>query len=405
MRRTLAAVVLTAAVGSSATPAASPSDVWYGPKTLGLANASRAQLFPLLTTPSASWPSLAARTSTVKLFLDMLYEWDGAAHGTGATDDELRSLVATLRQRKLRVGLEVGGVRWGSRGLCNASAALAYAAREQSQAKRWLALGGTIDSLTTDHAIVWNIRGTSNPNPNPHKQSPDCDPPVPMAQRIDAVAQVFGSWRALLGASASLGFIESLGFWEIAGADGTNFTNTDPAHLNNITGWVPKLADVTALLLAAAARHNPTPAVPLLDHFQIDYAMEGVEYDTLAYGAARSPAAGLNYNRILGAEAVMRTQGLATGVIANAFPAKPQAESGCLVGCDPSFTPSHSAAVRTLNFSRGYMQQPSRGSAHAVLEQWQPAPSEVGPETAADTGMWMASRAAAILLPNGASAP
>jgi hypothetical protein len=393
--------VLAAVVASSAAPAASPGDVWYGPKTLGLANASRARLFPLLSTPSASWPSLAARTSTVKLFLDMLYEW-GAAPGTGATDDELRSLIAALRQRKLRVGLEVGGVRWGN-GLCNASAALAYAAREQSQAARWLALGGTIHSLTTDHAIVWNIRGTNNPNPDPHKASPNCIPPVPVAQRVDAVAQVFGSWRSLLGASASLGFIESLGFWEIAGADGTNFTNTDPAHLNNITGWIPKLGDVTALLLAAAARHNPTPAVPLLDHFQIDYATEGVEYDTRAYGAARSPA-GLNYNRILGAEAIMRQHGLATGVIANAFPAKPRA-AGCLVGCDPSFTPSHSAAVRTLNFSRGYMQQPSRGSAHAVLEQWQPAPSEVGPETTADTGMWMASRAAAILLPNGASAP
>ena len=80
---------------------------------------------------------------------------------------------------------------------------------------------------------------------------------------------------------------------EIESPDGTNFTNTDPAHLNTVVGWIPRLDDVTTLLLAAAERHNPTPATRLLSHYQIDYGMEGVEYDTRTYG--RAAPVGVNY--------------------------------------------------------------------------------------------------------------
>jgi hypothetical protein len=41
------------------------------------------------------------------------------------------------------------------------------------------------------------------------------------------------------------------------------------------------------------------------------------------------------------------------------------------VGCDRDFTPSHSAVVRTLNVTRGYMSLLGRLSEHALLEQWQ----------------------------------
>jgi len=218
--------------------------------------------------------------------------------------------------------------------------------------------------------------------------------------------QVYGSWRRFLGPNASIGFIESLGYWDITGPDGTNFSNISPIALNNISDWVPKLEDVTDMLLAAAAKHNPTPAVPLIDHYQIDYGMDGVEQDTLHYkvGGIGSSVDGINYGRILGAEAIMATRGLKTGVILNANAARqrtfaPTPGAGCLVGCDPEFSPSHSAIVRTLNVTKGYMALPGRHSNHAVLEQWQAYPNRTGPETALDTGMWMASSAAAILKP------
>ena len=71
----------------------------------------------------------------------------------------------------------------------------------------------------------------------------------------------------------------------------------------------------------------------------------------------------------------------------------------CLVGCDSAFTPSHSAALRTLNVTRGYMMLPDRSSQVALFEQWMAFPNVTGPETEEDTGMWMVSKAAAIVRP------
>ena len=47
------------------------------------------------------------------------------------------------------------------------------------------------------------------------------------------------------------------------------------------------------------------------------------------------------------------------------------------------------------------MQLPARMSEHAVLEQWQPFPNTTGPETAPNTGMWMASACAAAITGGG----
>ena len=269
---------------------------------------------------------------------------------------------------------------------------------EQERVARWLRLGGTIDSATTDHAMTWDVRG---PGPG-DGYAPACVPAVSMATRIETLARVFASWRKFLGPSTAFGFIESLGYWDIMGPDGTMYTNVSPEQLNNISGWIPKLDDVTARLLASANEVNPTPAVKLINHYQIDYGMDGVEQDTLRYGAV--PPVGLNYRRILGAEAIMKRHGLESAVILNAnaagqrtFGHKPA--GNCLVGCDSAFTPSHSAALRTLNVTRGYMMLPDRSSQVALFEQWMAFPNVTGPETEEDTGMWMVSKAAALVRP------
>ena len=177
---------------------------------------------------------------------------------------------------------------------------------------------------------------------------------------------------------------------------------SSPLTLNNITGWIPRLENATALLLAAGEKHNPIPGLQLIDHYQIDYGMDGVEQDTISYGPAHAPpGTHMNYGRILGAEAIMRAHGLETGVILNANAAHMRTYApnppGCLVACDRGFTPSHSAVLRTLNVTTGYVRLPNRGSQHAIFEQWQAFPNATGPETAADTGMWMVSEAAAIV--------
>ena len=363
--------------------------IFYGPRQTNLHKRTRSDLFPLLNAPGTAWPNLANKTSYLKLFLSMVACIPSAGCPTPTTDAELEGLIAALKRRNIKVGIEIGGARWGN-GHCDAAEILKYAAIEQRQVNRWIKLGGSIDSVSTDHANVWNVRGlTGKP----------CHPAVPMRKRIDVVAQVFASWRKFLGRNASLGFIESLGFWEIEGPNGINFTNTSPSQLNKIAGWIPRLDDVTALLLADGKKYNPFPDTPLINHYQIDFGMSGVEFDTFTYG--KVPPVGINYGRILGAELIMKKHGLQSGVILNAFRDGVYGRH-CTVGCNPTADPasrSHSAVVRTLNFTRGYMQLPNRLSNHAVLEQWQDYPSVTGPESVVDTGMWMASQCADIIRP------
>jgi hypothetical protein len=174
---------------SAAGPGAPALDVWYGPCPFqnylpGGGARIRPDFFGNVTSPATAWPQLSGDLTYFKIFLDMLYGppgKPGLPAGMGSSDGELKALIDLLATRAIKTGVEVGGARWGA-GRCNASAALAYAALEQASVERWLQLGGRIDSLTTDHADVWDVRGLSGP---------PCDPPVPMATRVDVVAQVF----------------------------------------------------------------------------------------------------------------------------------------------------------------------------------------------------------------------
>ena len=150
------------------------------------------------------------------------------------------------------------------------------------------------------------------------------------------------------------------------------------------------------MLLAAADNHNPTPNIPLIDHYQIDYGMGGVEYDTIVYGSV--PPVGINYERVLGAESIMHKLNIKTGVFLNAFEASHH--SGCLVACDPSFSFSRSAALRTINYTQGYMKLPIRTSEYTILEQWMDYPNLTGLATVEDSGMWMATESAKIVQPH-----
>ena len=138
-------------------PAPTPKlDVWYGPNPFLPGARIRDDFFGNVTAVDTSWPQLAEEVTTFKIFLDMLYGppgHPGLAPGVGSTDKQLSDLIAVLKARDIRTGVEVGGTGWG-KGRCNLEQELAYAAKEQQWVERWLRLGGTIDSLTTDHADV-----------------------------------------------------------------------------------------------------------------------------------------------------------------------------------------------------------------------------------------------------------
>eukprot|EP01047_Picozoa_sp_COSAG01_P056447 COSAG01_NODE_6402_length_3685_cov_161.988846_1_plen_186_part_10 len=168
---------LAVAVTAAAPPA---PDVWYGPNPLLPGAHIRGDFFGNVSDIEGSWPVLSGDVTTFKIFLDMLYGPPGTPDlppGVGSTDAQLSSLIAALKARGIRTGVEVGGTAWVA-GFCTLEETLEYASKEQQWVRRWLKLGGTIDSLTTDHASVKNIRGPK------HAQSKACQPAVPMADRI-----------------------------------------------------------------------------------------------------------------------------------------------------------------------------------------------------------------------------
>ena len=181
----------------------------------------------------------------------------------GSTDTKLRALITVLKEHNIKTGIKIGGMRWGD-GRCDLSAGLKYAAIEQEQVGRWIELGGDIDSVTTDHANVWNVRGLSSR----HAGVSPCVPAVPMKVRIGVVAQIFGSWRKFLGSKASLGFIESLGFRD-------EFHQHWP--FEPYSGLDPKARRYDAAASGCGQETQPTLSVPLLNHFQIDFGLGGVE--------------------------------------------------------------------------------------------------------------------------------
>jgi hypothetical protein len=175
-------LLLRCLLGTAAAPepATAALEVWYSPH-FALADTKKAppDLFPLLIAAPDAWPQLAARTSAFKLKMQPLDEGN-------TKDADLAGLAATIKSHRWQTGLEIGGARWVGQGegaRCTAPAQLQYAAQEQKLVSRWMELGGRIDSITTDHALTWDIRHELKVAP--------CDPPVPMAVRVDAVAQVF----------------------------------------------------------------------------------------------------------------------------------------------------------------------------------------------------------------------
>lgn len=167
-------------------------EIFYGPRQPNLNHTTRTDLFPLLNAPDTAWPNLASKTSYLKLFLSMVACTPSAGCPTPTTDEELQGLIAALKKHGIKTGIEVGGARWGN-SRCNAAEMLKFAANEQKHVGRWIRLGGEIDSVSTDHANLWDVRGTASKGGQP------CVPPVPMRTRIDVVAQVFAFGGNSLG--------------------------------------------------------------------------------------------------------------------------------------------------------------------------------------------------------------
>ncbi len=340
--------------------------VWVGPMPFSSGRALRPDFATVLGDPQA-WPEVLARADVFKSYIMLLPEVPLSGKTTPEVSTaHLQALADLLRRRRLQTAFEVGGLRQGDALPRRGEWGRQVAANELTHLRRWLAAGGRIDYLTTDHALMMNI-GSFYYSPGFR----DCG--LSLAEAAGELADYFQALHAAIP-DAKFGVIESLGFFHVSGPNGRVYVRTVP----KLPVW--RFEDYLETLLAAMAQRGLT-----LDHFHIDFGYEGVLHD------GGGPAAGtLDYGRIRGVERCLQARGVRAGVIVNAF-------HDTRVETPEPDTANREAAANTERFWRGYVDAGGRAE-DLVFQTWQPFPDRTGPESDPDTVLGLYRR----LLPDRA---
>jgi hypothetical protein len=306
---------------------------------------------------ASKWQVVLESTDVFKTYINVLQDTPKPGKTIPELSNaQLQRLVEFTRDHNLKVAFEVGGVRTSAK-VCGSEAGEIFAQRELALLKRWLNAGGRIDYLTTDHAVMMNMRGVGfgGPGLNPDRQ---CK--MTVQELTDELADYFQVMHREIP-TARFGAIESLGFFRVHGADGEDYMQSDP----KLPDW--PFSDYFDQLLEAMKRRDLK-----LDHFHIDFGFRGVSYDGLRWGGGR-----LNFGRVLAVEAYVQLKGVKSGVIFNATLDK------------NAKTPDRAAAnreifLRTLRVFNEYISAGGKAD-HIVLQTWGAYPDSTGPEDKAFT--------------------
>ena len=352
---------LLCAVGSTAEPTVQESEsrVWVGPSPFvqvehrpeSFSRKLRADFIPVLCAQNG-WPNVLNKTDVFKSYLMLLPK--DPLPGQDApelTDTDLQRLQTLTRESHLKVAFETGGLRL--RKMLQGredEAGEQQAESELRHLRRWLDAGGQIDYLTTDHAVMMNLRGLGFPGPG---LDPNRSSKLTVEELTDELADYFLVMKREIP-GVRFGVIESLGYFHVQGIDGQEYKATDPQ--------LPRCDFEEFLdgLLDRMAKRELE-----LDHFHIDFGYEGVVFDGRAKGEP-------DFGRILAVERHVQSRGVKVGVIFNAFHDRQ----------DKTLSPetaSRQARERTLAFAEGYRK--AGGNAEdLVVQTWHPYPDRTGPE-------------------------
>ena len=146
---TLVLAGLLAGCSSAGLPRSSGLGVWYGPASLNTATRGIRDDFLEQFTDMKNWPTVYRETVVFKQFIESL-------SGKKYSDEELKQLATFTREAGLKCAFEIGALRWSPK-LYGEGSGTAYAAQEIKTLQRWVDAGGTVDYLSTDHAVMWNV--------------------------------------------------------------------------------------------------------------------------------------------------------------------------------------------------------------------------------------------------------
>jgi len=329
--------------------------IWYGPASLNTVTRGIRDDFMEQFTNTDNWPTVYGETAVFKQFIESL-------GGNKYSDEELKQLATFTREAGLKCAFEIGALRWTPK-CYGAGSGTSYAKEEIEVLQRWVDAGGTVDFLSTDHAVMWNVglclQGAKPMEP--YVEDPDWRDV--MDEVVDSLAMIHEAFP-----DAKIGMIESLGYFSV----GENYTTTDPQCIYPI--------DFEEFLVTF--RHKLNERGVKLDHVHLDFSYQDCRYD----GRAKKQ---LDFGRILAAERIVKSLDLNCGMIINAF--DDQSYSGTNFQQEKEKAQntaerSVSAVDNTLEYFDGYV---AAGGAPDIwiLQRWQPYPDVTGPETVRNTDM------------------
>jgi len=358
-KKSRSSIVVLVMLMAGCTPAEQAS-VWYGPATLNTVTRGIRDDFMSQFTDTNNWPTVYQQTAVFKQFIETL-------SGNKYSDDELKELATFTQEAGLKCAFEIGALRWSPK-LYGAGSGEKYAAQEIKVLQRWIDAGGTVDYLTTDHAVMWNV-GLCLQGAKPMAGIGDPDWHKVMDEVVDSLSMIHGAFP-----NAKIGMIESLGYFSV----GEQYTTTDPQCIYPL--------DFKEFFATAQSRLKERGIE--LDHVHIDFSYQDCRYD-----GRREKR--MDFGRIMAAEKRVQSLGLDSGIIINAY----DDFSYVVMGgsntvqekekAQNAAERSVSAVDNTLEYFDQYVAAGGNPDAW-IFQRWQPYPDVTGPETVLESDMGIA---------------
>ncbi len=342
-------------VGATESARGDSLGIWYGPGSLNTVTRGIRDDFLGQVTDTNNWPTVYRETAVFKQFIESL-------NGSKYSDGELEQLASFAREAGLKCAFEIGALRWSPK-IYDAGSGVTYARKEIATLQRWVDAGGTVDFLSTDHAVMWNV-GLCLQGAKPMAEYvSDPDWRKVMDEVVESLALIHEAFP-----DAKIGMIESLGYFSV----GDHYTTTDPGSIYPID-----LQEFIVTAQEKLAAHGIA-----LDHMHLDFSYQDCRFD----GRKEKR---LDFGRIMAAEEIVKSLNIDSGMIINAFDDESYLGGNATLEKEKAQNPaerSASAVNNTLEYFDGYVAAGGNPDTW-ILQRWQPYPDVTGPETVRNTDM------------------
>jgi hypothetical protein len=335
---------------------------------------------------ASQWQEVLADTRAVGFHIALLGRYRDKETGKipyRATDAQLRTLATFYREHNLQVNIEIGGVRFRPHLIKAGRTGVGRRyAREVTipLLKRWRKAGGSIDYLTTDHAVMMRM-GEQKSGKTKDGVTYSVDELV--RELAEALAELHDAFP-----KAEFGIAESLGHFRAKDPDG------GPPYPRGR----PDPHGVDLAVFLRELKSSAATAGVSIRHFMIDHQIQAVHRDAtrkiMTVGgpftikpeyADRAASIPLDFGMIRAAAEIARAAGMR--VIFQVTPGT----YGFGIKGDPVSRNDQRAFEAVSRMAKEYAKAGLRVDA-LIFECWQPHPSRIGPETRKHTFMYNVRR-------------